>query len=256
MSTMHFSRPKSAQPWVPTSEQQNQAGARSSISRHTDKHVQSGSLISSCVSPREMHARQADGLAPSCHSNAQECSTARQASAYPAPCNAACEAEGAVAQSSGLVVDDENNSREVHLQHVGTACLPESSSSAFSRDTSRRLSSREATTCREGSSLQQADSRRQSGVQAGSHLRRNQGRQQEWPPQGARWRSVALYKLQAPPMHLPTAKEGVMGRMQCLQSAVSAPAHWSISSTRLHARPRTDAVKLKGHLHIPYNVSQ
>lgn len=36
-----------------------------------------------------------------------------------------------------------------------------------------------------------------------------------------------------------------MGRMQCLQSAVSAPAHWSISSTCLHARPRTDAVKLK-----------
>ena len=42
-----------------------------------------------------------------------------------------------------------------------------------------------------------------------------------------------------------------MGRMQCLQSAVSAPAHWSISSTRLHARPKTDAVKLKvGILHV------
>lgn len=40
-------------------------------------------------------------------------------------------------------------------------------------------------------------------------------------------------------------QEGVMGRMQCLQSAVSAPAHWSISSTRLHARPKRDAVKLK-----------
>lgn len=36
-----------------------------------------------------------------------------------------------------------------------------------------------------------------------------------------------------------------MGRMQCLQSAVSAPAHWSISSTRLHARPKADAVKLQ-----------
>lgn len=36
-----------------------------------------------------------------------------------------------------------------------------------------------------------------------------------------------------------------MGRMQCLQSAVSPPAHWSISSTRLHARPKADAVKLK-----------
>ena len=40
-------------------------------------------------------------------------------------------------------------------------------------------------------------------------------------------------------------QEGVMGRMQCLQSAVSPPAHWSISTTRLHARPKADAVKLK-----------
>lgn len=45
-----------------------------------------------------------------------------------------------------------------------------------------------------------------------------------------------------------------MGRMQCLQSAVSAPAHWSISSTRLHARPRTDAVKLKvSKLHVSWS---
>lgn len=44
-------------------------------------------------------------------------------------------------------------------------------------------------------------------------------------------------------------QEGVMGRMQCLQSAASPPAHWSISSTRLHARPKADAVKLKVSIH-------
>lgn len=205
MSTMHLSRPNTAQPWVSASKQRNHAVACSSTSRHTDKHVQCESLTSSCVSPRQPQARHVDSLAPSRHNDAEECSTARHASVYPAPCNAECEAEAAVEQSNRAAVDDQSSSQEAHLQHVGTACLPESSSSAFSTDRSRRLSSRESTTCREGSSLQQADSRRQLGAQAGGHRRVRAG-QQEWPPQGARWRSAALYKLQAPPMHLPTAK--------------------------------------------------
>jgi len=37
----------------------------------------------------------------------------------------------------------------------------------------------------------------------------------------------------------------VMGRMQCLQSAVSKPAHWSIASTQLHTRPKAEAFRLK-----------
>ena len=41
------------------------------------------------------------------------------------------------------------------------------------------------------------------------------------------------------------AQEGVMGRMQCLESAVSKPALWSISSTPLHARPKAAAFQLK-----------
>ena len=40
-----------------------------------------------------------------------------------------------------------------------------------------------------------------------------------------------------------------MGRMQCLESAVSKPALWSISSTPLHSRPKQDAYNLKVQCH-------
>ncbi|KAL0026691.1 hypothetical protein WJX79_004506 [Trebouxia sp. C0005] len=66
--------------------------------------------------------------------------------------------------------------------------------------------------------------------------------------------AAGIHRLRPGVMHLPTAKEGVMGRMQCLQSAVSKPAHWSIASTQLHTRPKAEAFRLKGRVQVPCNV--
>lgn len=205
MSTMHFSRPRSAQPCLSTHEQGSHADGCSSTRRHTNKHVQSDDPMSSCASPRQTQSRHVNGLAPSCHIPPQECSTAGRIASSPAPCNAACEAETVSKQFSLAALGDQSKHQQVQLQHLQTSCLPESSSSASSPDTSRRLSSREHTTGIERSSLQHVEGKRQVGEQAGGHPRMR-GKGQDWSPQGARWRTATLYKLQPTSMHLPTAK--------------------------------------------------
>ena len=40
-------------------------------------------------------------------------------------------------------------------------------------------------------------------------------------------------------------QDGVMGHMQCLQSAIHGPAYWSIQSTPLHRRTQDTPLKIK-----------
>ncbi|DBA81719.1 TPA: hypothetical protein ACH3X1_007456 [Trebouxia sp. C0004] len=125
----------------------------------------------------------------------------------------------------------------------------------FSEDTISRKQADKQEPEEEQSSERQAGWRhRKSGRQSGQQERqrnRLKGRQQCSQPEHVGYSSAGVYRLRPGVMHLPTAKEGVMGRMQCLQSAVSKPAHWSIASTQLHTRPKAEAFRLKVcYLHI------
>ena len=203
-STMHFSRPRSAQPWV-SKHEKDAAAECSSSPRLKDKHVQSISPPSSCATPVQLQAHCADNLSSSLHNDAPENSTAASTSAHQAPSSAATEAETVCEQSSQASIGDVSNRQEVHLEHLETSCQPEASSHALSPDISRFppvvINTQDASSMEQ--SMQQSWSKGHLGLQDGSHRKT---RMREWPPQGARWRSASHCKLQANPMHLPTAK--------------------------------------------------
>lgn len=200
MSTMHFSRPRSAQSWVSEHEKDVAAECSSSL-RLKDKHVQSVSSASFCARPVQAHP--ADDLSSSLHNDAHESSIAASTSARQAPDGAALHAEPVCEQSSQAAFDDLNKKQEVQLEHLEISFQPETGSYALGPDTSSLSVNRQDAVAME--QLLQSDSKRHLGVQASSHSR-TRLREQEWPPQGARWRSGLQYKLQANPMHLPTAK--------------------------------------------------
>ena len=221
MSTMHFSRPRSAQPRV-SKHEEDAAAACSSSPRLKDKHVQSVSLTSFCATPAQLQAHRADGLSSSLHNDAHEYSIAASTSAHSAPDGAALEAEIVCEQSNQAAVDDLSKGQQVQLEHLEISCQPETSSHALRPDTSSVcVDTHDATNMEQ--SVQQSVSKRHLGIQAGSHSR-SRMREQEWPPQGARWRSATQYKLQANPMHLPTAKVFRCSHALCLTRVVMQPA--------------------------------
>ena len=203
MSTMRFSRPRSAQPWV--SKHEEEAAAECSRSpRLKDKHVQSVSPMSFCAAPVQIQAHRADGLSSSLHNEAHEYSIAASTSVHQAPDGAALEVETVCEQSGQVTDNDLSKGQEVQLEHLESSCQPETSSHALSPDKSSLCVNRQDPTGLE-QSMQQLNSKGRLGIQADSHSRTRM-REQEWPPQGARWRRASQYKLQANPMHLPTAK--------------------------------------------------
>lgn len=202
MSTMHLGRPRSAQPWV-SEHEKDVAAECSSSPRLKNKHVQSGSSASFCATPVQLQAHPADGRSSSLHNDAREYSIAASTSAHQAPDGAAFQAEPICEGSSQAAVDDFNKRQEVQLEHLETSHQPETSSHALSPDTSSLCVNRQDTDVME--QLLQSDSQRRLGVQASSHSR-TRLREQEQPPQGARWRRATQYKLQTNCMHLPTAK--------------------------------------------------
>ena len=220
MSTMHFSRPRSAQPRFSSHERED--GAAECISLYNNKHMQSDSPASSCAMLMQLQARHVDGLASSSHNIFQECSTAASNVAYQAPGDAA----EAVCKQAGQVAV-ETCSQSGQAQHPETSCLLESSSYALHLEPSSVGVNRQEATSMERSSLpsdhssiSQGWEQRHVGVRASSHRSsprvavtpqvaltpKVRVREQEWPAQAAGWRSATLYKLQAIPMHLPTAK--------------------------------------------------
>ena len=213
MSTMHCSRPRSAQPWV-VKHEEDAAAECSSSPRLKDKRVQSVSPTSFCATPVQLQAQCTDNLSSSLHSDALESSTAGSISAYRPPNSAALETENVCEQSNQAAVDDPSKRQEVQLEHLETSCQPEASSHALSPDSSSvHVNQQDASGLDQ--SMQQSYSKGHWGVQAGGHSKPRL-REQEWPPQGARWRSTAHFKLQANPMHLPSAKVCSCSHALCL----------------------------------------
>lgn len=205
MSSRHFSRPRSAQPWVASGHKDGSAAVCSTSPRHRNKQEQSDSPASFCATPVQLPASRDDGLASGLQNGAHKYSAAASMSAHQAPHSAAPEAENVSNASSGAAVCDYSKFEEVQLECLGTSTSqPEASSHTVGPDSSR-LGVNTQDTVGIGQSWQQPDSNRHLGIRAGSHSRVKM-REQEWPPHGARWRSATLYKLQANSMHLPTAK--------------------------------------------------
>ena len=213
MSTMHCSRPRSAQPWV-VKHEEDAAAECSSSPRLKDKRVHSVSPASFCATPVQLQAHRADNLSSSLYNDARESSTAGSISAHPPPNSAALETENVCEQSSQVAVGDPSKRQDEHLEHLQTSCQPVASSHALNPDSSSLHVNRQDASGL-GQSMQQSFSKGHWGVQAGSHSK-PRWREQEWPPQGARWRSAACFKLQANPMHLPSAKVCSCSHALCL----------------------------------------
>lgn len=200
MSCRHFRRPTSAQPWLNSRHKEGSAAVCSTSPRHKNQQVQSDSSASIAV---QLQACHVDGLASGLQSGAHDYSTAASISVHRAPACAAHEGESVSRTSSQAAVCDYSKPEEVQLEYLDTSpSEPEASSCAVGPDTS---SLHRQDTVGIARSWQQPESNRHLGIRAGSHSRVKM-REQEWPPQGARWRSATLYKLQANSMHLPTAK--------------------------------------------------
>ena len=72
-----------------------------------------------------------------------------------------------------------------------------------------RAGDREEGNSRRDTDKQEDECERQSRWQEGQHGRVKGKQQQCWPAEGTRWRAAMAYKLQAGPMHRPTAKVSI-----------------------------------------------
>lgn len=215
VSSRHFSRPRSAQPWVNSGLEKGSAAVCSASPRYENKQVKSDRPASFGATPVQLQACHVDGLASGLQHGAREYSTAASVSAHQAPKSAAPGAETVSKLSNQAAVCDHSIPQEVQLEYLYTSTSqPEASSHAMGPDTNCLYVSRQDAVGIE-QSRQQPDSYRQLGTRTGSHSRVRM-REQDWPPQGARWRSATLYKLQANSMHLPTAKVCCCSHAPCV----------------------------------------
>lgn len=210
MSTMQFSRPKSAHPQFSSHRHRSDAADCRGLQEYPDRQIQTHGAADSHGSHHRLKKLQdtcVEGMASSQHSS--DSNAAASTAAHPATNSAVHDAEAGEKQSAYAINHGQHKAdhaaQQQQLEQL-QSCLPESSSDVLTSEasSSHTAANPESNMCMRRLGIQEG-SEEHMHSQAGTHSRQT-ARDQQWPPKGARWRSASLYKMQARPMHVPTAK--------------------------------------------------
>ena len=192
MSSMHFSRPKSAQPQSPRHRRQRENDAvtcSSLVGRLQPDCAEGASTTAGCCRQQE---RSHAGGRPN---SVAACSAGE---------SAASDDEAVGQQACQAAVDSIYTPvAQQHLEQMQECCQPEGSPEGSRLEAGNVCTDPCSTSGMTSGSMQQAGTADQP--QAG---RRNRARvrKQQHLPDSDRWRSASLFKLPSQPMHIPTPK--------------------------------------------------
>ena len=231
---MQLSRPKSAQ--LPSHRHRSDAAGCSALQECPARQLPNDSAadLGSHHRHKKLQDTCVEGMASSHHGS--DSNNAASTAAHQATSSVVHGAKAADKQSTHAVADEQHtadHAAQHQLEHL-QSWLPESSSEVLTSEASSQTDP--------ASTL----GVRRSGLQGGSeeHVHAQTGRcnmqtarGQQWPPKGARWRNASLYKLQARPLHVPTAKVRSCNTCSChltLRTCTTAQPSCSMYSDGKH----------------------